>query len=151
MKAEKLAADHWAYLEGLMQTHNVDETAVGAIGFHYKTAFVHGYKHGEESRWIWGMLLTSIVIILSILLFSGVLCRAEEKTDWSKFTVTGSGSGFDEWKPSYKIQFSDKTGKIVGTLYLEDPMRFEGKVDESAKVFFDYFVKLYGRCKEVGK
>ena len=31
--------------------------------------------------------------------------------------------------------------EVVGTLYLESPMRFEGKADEGARLFFECVVK----------
>jgi hypothetical protein len=44
-----------------------------------------------------------------------------------------------------KFHFSGEDGKEIGVLYLEDPMRFEGNVEESAKMFFEYVIKY---CKE---
>lgn len=49
-RSKELADAHWQYVEGVL------EKAFGAcahgrmeeIGFHYKTAFEHGYKHGLE-------------------------------------------------------------------------------------------------------
>jgi hypothetical protein len=31
--------------------------------------------------------------------------------------------------------------KVIGTLYLESPMRFEGDADESARLFFDNVIE----------
>ena len=33
-------------------------------------------------------------------------------------------------------------GKIVGTLYIEDPIRFDGNAEESAKIFFNEVIKV---------
>ena len=44
----KLATDHWSYLKKLLEEHDVSEAEVNLIGFHYKTAFEHGFKHGVE-------------------------------------------------------------------------------------------------------
>ena len=45
---EKLAADHWGYVDALFAVHGVNEKAREVIGFHYKSAMVHGFKHGVE-------------------------------------------------------------------------------------------------------
>ena len=47
-KAEELAKAHWSYIEDLLRTHGEDEETLFKIGFHYKTAFEHGYKHALE-------------------------------------------------------------------------------------------------------
>lgn len=36
------------------------------------------------------------------------------------------------------VTFYDSTNELIGTLYLENPMRFEGNAEESAKVFFNF-------------
>jgi len=42
------------------------------------------------------------------------------------------------------IRFYNSKGECVGTLHLDDdPIRFEGNVDESAKVFLDCVIKEY--------
>jgi len=42
------------------------------------------------------------------------------------------------------IRFYNSKGECVGTLHLDDdPIWFEGNVDESAKVFFDCVIKEY--------
>ncbi len=33
-----------------------------------------------------------------------------------------------------------KDDKVIGTLYMDTPMRFEGDVDESAKTFFEAII-----------
>ena len=43
----KLAQDHWNYIKSLLEAHAVDEYEIDVIGFHYRTAFIHGYKHGK--------------------------------------------------------------------------------------------------------
>lgn len=47
--AQELAEKHWNYIENLLKRIKDDEM-VETIGFHYKTAFVHGFKHGVEWR-----------------------------------------------------------------------------------------------------
>lgn len=49
-KAKQLACEHWAYIKQLLLTHGVPIEQVNIIGFHYKSAFVHGYKHGQEDK-----------------------------------------------------------------------------------------------------
>lgn len=39
------------------------------------------------------------------------------------------------------ISFLAADGRVVGTLYIEDPMRFEGNVDESVRLFFEAVIK----------
>ena len=53
--AEKLAEDHWAYIEEMLglsipgiDAYLTKEEFIKISGFHYKTAFVHGYKHAKE-------------------------------------------------------------------------------------------------------
>jgi len=36
------------YVEELLRLHGEDEIIIEKIGFHYKTAMRHGYKHGKE-------------------------------------------------------------------------------------------------------
>lgn len=45
---EKLAADHWNYLQGVLEAHGVEWNTIKTCGHHYRTAFVHGFKHGIE-------------------------------------------------------------------------------------------------------
>lgn len=45
---EKLAADHWGYVESVLRAHEVIDAEIHACGHHYRTAFMHGYKHALE-------------------------------------------------------------------------------------------------------
>lgn len=45
---EILANEHWKYVKELLDAHCEDDENIERIGFHYKTAFIHGYKHGRE-------------------------------------------------------------------------------------------------------
>lgn len=47
-RANSLAEAHWQYIEGILAVHNVTIAVIAACGYHYKTAFVHGYKHALE-------------------------------------------------------------------------------------------------------
>lgn len=47
-EAEILASDHWRYLQSVLVAHGVAERDQDLCGHHYRTAFVHGYKHGVE-------------------------------------------------------------------------------------------------------
>ena len=47
-RAKELAEQHWDYIRELLETHNVPGQEIEIIGFHYKTAMVHGYKHALE-------------------------------------------------------------------------------------------------------
>ncbi len=48
MDSKELAEAHWGYIKQLLKAHNEPELVIGLIGFHYKSAFIHGYKHAEE-------------------------------------------------------------------------------------------------------
>jgi hypothetical protein len=44
----KIKADeHWDYIKRLLSVHLDDTGDSSCIEFHYKTAFVHGFKHGQ--------------------------------------------------------------------------------------------------------
>ena len=45
---KELAIAHWSYIEALLEAHNTNENDIKAIGFHYKSALLHGFKHGIE-------------------------------------------------------------------------------------------------------
>ncbi len=46
---EQLAAAHWQYVEGLLELHGLDAEVIEKIGWHYRAAMVHGFKHGMEA------------------------------------------------------------------------------------------------------
>lgn len=48
--SKKLANDHWNYIKSLLEIHEESEEVITKSGFHYQTAFIHGFKHGVE--WI---------------------------------------------------------------------------------------------------
>ena len=45
---DELIEAHWNYIKVLLQIHGETKEVVNKIGFHYKTAFKHGWKHGFE-------------------------------------------------------------------------------------------------------
>lgn len=45
---EKLADAHVEWVLRVLQAHEVDPRIVLLVGFHYREAFIHGYKHGIE-------------------------------------------------------------------------------------------------------
>jgi hypothetical protein len=47
-EATKLANEHWDYVAKLLANVGMDEKCIKIAGFHYKTAFIHGFKHGVE-------------------------------------------------------------------------------------------------------
>lgn len=47
-RAEELAAQHWSYISSLLDAHGEHAPNIDKVAFHYKTAFIHGYKHAEE-------------------------------------------------------------------------------------------------------
>jgi hypothetical protein len=46
---EKLAEDHWSYIEKVLQNAGETPETIEKIKFHYIESFKHGYKHGRES------------------------------------------------------------------------------------------------------
>lgn len=48
----------------------------------------------------------------------------------------------------HQIEFRDDSNNTVGTLYCENPLRFEGNADASAKLFFDAMVKQWYEMEE---
>jgi len=48
-QAERKAAEHWEYIKGVLEVHNVTPGDVDICGHHYRTAFVHGWKHRGEA------------------------------------------------------------------------------------------------------
>ena len=47
--ANKKSEDHWRYIESVLRVCGEDESVIAKCGFHYITAFIHGFKHGVES------------------------------------------------------------------------------------------------------
>ncbi len=47
-KIDVLINDHWEYIETLLRMHCEDEETIEKIGFHYQSAFKHGWKHARE-------------------------------------------------------------------------------------------------------
>ena len=46
----RLAVEHWDYVKGVIinSESNINHRVLGIIGFHYITAFKHGYKHAKD-------------------------------------------------------------------------------------------------------
>lgn len=49
-KEEELADAHWEYIKDLLFTHKITLDVITLCGFHYKSAFIHGYKHALEDK-----------------------------------------------------------------------------------------------------
>ena len=49
----ELGEQHWSYIEQVLKIHGEDESVIEKIGFHYKQAMKHGFKHGiaESGKW----------------------------------------------------------------------------------------------------
>ena len=46
-----LAENHWGYVREVLEDAGADsDQLIERIGFHYRTAMVHGFKHGAEER-----------------------------------------------------------------------------------------------------
>ena len=50
MEPDKLAKEHWVYIEELLRTHREKQEVIEMISFHYQTAFIHGWKHAKEDK-----------------------------------------------------------------------------------------------------
>ena len=50
MKAEEQAEKHWVWLDGVFSKIPGGVTNKSLMEYLYKTAFVHGYKHGQEAE-----------------------------------------------------------------------------------------------------
>ena len=44
----ELIESHWDYISKLLQVHGEPNETIYKIGYHYKTAFAHGWKHAKE-------------------------------------------------------------------------------------------------------
>lgn len=48
---KKLANEHWDnYVGRMLEAMGIDDSIINACEFHYKSAFVHGYKHAHEDQ-----------------------------------------------------------------------------------------------------
>jgi hypothetical protein len=47
---DKTIDDHWKYIEAVLNMHNVPQSMVKVVEFHYKSAFRHGMKHAREEK-----------------------------------------------------------------------------------------------------
>lgn len=47
-RAKSLADSHWAYLADVIRLEGAHSDDIKRIGFHYRSAFVHGYGHALE-------------------------------------------------------------------------------------------------------
>lgn len=47
---EQLAAAHWRYVESVLRAHDEADEVIAKCGHHYRTAFVHGWKHAKEEQ-----------------------------------------------------------------------------------------------------
>ena len=47
MNIKQIIDDHWEYIEKTLRIHHVKESEIEIAKYHYKTAFLHGFKHKE--------------------------------------------------------------------------------------------------------
>jgi PP-loop superfamily ATP-utilizing enzyme len=45
---KELAYAHWGYVRELLEAHEETDAVIERCGFHYVSAFLHGYKHALE-------------------------------------------------------------------------------------------------------
>lgn len=48
-EAERQAELHWEYVESVLAIHNINMSEINLCAHHYRTAFVHGWKHSQEA------------------------------------------------------------------------------------------------------
>ena len=46
--AKELANMHWSYIRQMLVHDQLTDIEIERIGFHYKTAFEHGFKHADQ-------------------------------------------------------------------------------------------------------
>ena len=46
---KQMSIDHWKYIRTVLEEHGESKEVIEKCGFHYRTAFEHGFKHGVES------------------------------------------------------------------------------------------------------
>jgi hypothetical protein len=47
---DNLVNDHWDYIFQVLEAHGEEWETIEKVGFHYKTAFAHGWKHAMEAK-----------------------------------------------------------------------------------------------------
>lgn len=47
---ERLVDAHWEYVESVLIAHGEEDEVIKKCEHHYRTAFIHGWKHAEEAR-----------------------------------------------------------------------------------------------------
>ena len=47
-RASELAEAHWDYISDLLIEHRIANEEIERIGFHYRSAMIHGFKHGFD-------------------------------------------------------------------------------------------------------
>ena len=46
--AKEMANAHWSYIRQMLVHDQLTDIEIERIGFHYKTAFEHGFKHADQ-------------------------------------------------------------------------------------------------------
>lgn len=41
---------HWDYIRQTLAVHGAGDKELELVGHHYKTAFLHGFKHGYDAK-----------------------------------------------------------------------------------------------------
>ena len=49
-RSRKLAKNHWKWIKAMLDHTKETKCSIKTIGVYYKSAFIHGYKHGRESK-----------------------------------------------------------------------------------------------------
>lgn len=47
-KSKEEAEAHWSYVQAMLMTHGLSDELISVCGWHYRTAMIHGFKHGVE-------------------------------------------------------------------------------------------------------
>jgi hypothetical protein len=72
-----------------------------------------------------------------------------DTSNWDKFTCIDNAPTLFE--PNYTVRFCNKEHKEVGNFdFNEDKLKFEGDMEESAKIFMNYLLYVFNqRIEEI--
>ena len=57
---KELSRLHWEYIDQTLKLHGVDTERRKQIGYHYRTAMEHGYKHGVDEALKYPLLAITV-------------------------------------------------------------------------------------------
>ena len=48
--SNKLAKEHWKFIKMMLNHTEETKGSIKTIGYYYRAAFIHGYKHGQKAQ-----------------------------------------------------------------------------------------------------